>query len=146
MANKSNSSIRFLGESTARQSAFRFYLTFNLYSKPKKHQNRNSILPDPPTTMECGIKKRCDGDGKTIFPVTSNNNCLKLCDEGEELSDCKWVSFNFDLQSCILFATDTCTGSDDGFGTISSNVECYIPCPIKEGICGAVSLFFFLLI
>ena len=27
-ANKSNSSIRFLGESTARQSAFRFYLTF----------------------------------------------------------------------------------------------------------------------
>ena len=28
-ANKSNSSIRFLGESTARQSAFWFYLTFN---------------------------------------------------------------------------------------------------------------------
>ena len=27
-ANKSNSSVRFLGESTARQSAFRFYLTF----------------------------------------------------------------------------------------------------------------------
>ena len=26
--NKSNSSVRFLGESTARQSAFRFYLTF----------------------------------------------------------------------------------------------------------------------
>ena len=29
-ANKSNSSVRFLGESTARQSAFRFYLTFRL--------------------------------------------------------------------------------------------------------------------
>ena len=29
-ANKSNSSVRFLGESTARQSAFRFYLTFNI--------------------------------------------------------------------------------------------------------------------
>ena len=28
-ANKSNSSIRFLGESTARQYAFRFYLTFS---------------------------------------------------------------------------------------------------------------------
>ena len=28
-ANKSNSSVRFLGESTARQSAFWFYLTFN---------------------------------------------------------------------------------------------------------------------
>ena len=28
-ANKSNSSVRFLGESTARQSAFQFYLTFN---------------------------------------------------------------------------------------------------------------------
>ena len=28
-ANKSNSSVHFLGESTARQSAFRFYLTFN---------------------------------------------------------------------------------------------------------------------
>ena len=27
-ANKSNSSVRFLGESTARQSAFQFYLTF----------------------------------------------------------------------------------------------------------------------
>ena len=27
--NKSNSSFRFLGESTARQSAFRFYLTFS---------------------------------------------------------------------------------------------------------------------
>ena len=31
-ANKSNSSIRFLGESTARQSAFWFYLTFRLAS------------------------------------------------------------------------------------------------------------------
>ena len=30
MANKSNSFVRFLGESTARQSAFRFYLTFIL--------------------------------------------------------------------------------------------------------------------
>ena len=29
-ANKSNSSIRFLGESTGRQSAFWFYLTFSL--------------------------------------------------------------------------------------------------------------------
>ena len=29
-ANKSNSSIRFLGESTARPSSFRFYLTFSL--------------------------------------------------------------------------------------------------------------------
>ena len=29
MANKSNSSFCFLGESTARQSAFRFYLTFS---------------------------------------------------------------------------------------------------------------------
>jgi hypothetical protein len=29
VANKSNSSVRFLGESTARQSSFRFYLTFN---------------------------------------------------------------------------------------------------------------------
>ena len=28
-ANKSNSSVRFLGESTTRQSAFRFYLTFS---------------------------------------------------------------------------------------------------------------------
>ena len=28
-ANKSNSSVRFLGESTAHQSAFRFYLTFS---------------------------------------------------------------------------------------------------------------------
>ena len=28
-ANKSNSSVHFLGKSTARQSAFRFYLTFN---------------------------------------------------------------------------------------------------------------------
>ena len=28
-ANKSDSSVRFLGESTARQSAFRFYLTFS---------------------------------------------------------------------------------------------------------------------
>ena len=28
-ANKSNSSVHFLGESTARQSAFRFYLTFS---------------------------------------------------------------------------------------------------------------------
>ena len=28
-ANKSYSSVRFLGESTAHQSAFRFYLTFN---------------------------------------------------------------------------------------------------------------------
>ena len=27
--NKSNSSVHFLGESTARQSAFRFYLTFS---------------------------------------------------------------------------------------------------------------------
>ena len=33
-ANKSNSSVRFLGESTARQSALRFYLTFNAYNKP----------------------------------------------------------------------------------------------------------------
>ena len=30
MENKSNSSVQFLGESTARQSAFRFYLTFSL--------------------------------------------------------------------------------------------------------------------
>ena len=30
MANKSNLPVRFLGESTARQSAFRFYLTFIL--------------------------------------------------------------------------------------------------------------------
>ena len=29
MANKSNSSVGFLGESMARQSAFRFYLTFS---------------------------------------------------------------------------------------------------------------------
>ena len=29
MANKSNSSVRFLGESLARQFAFRFYLTFS---------------------------------------------------------------------------------------------------------------------
>ena len=29
--NKSNSSVRFFGESTARQSAFRFYLTFSTY-------------------------------------------------------------------------------------------------------------------
>ena len=29
-ANKSNSSVRFLGESTAHQSAFRFYLTFRV--------------------------------------------------------------------------------------------------------------------
>ena len=29
MANKSNLSVHFLGESTARQSAFWFYLTFN---------------------------------------------------------------------------------------------------------------------
>ena len=34
MANKSNSSAHFLGESTARQSAFRFYLTF---SGPNMH-------------------------------------------------------------------------------------------------------------
>ena len=33
-ANKSNSSVRFLGESTARQSAFRFYLTFSVRPKP----------------------------------------------------------------------------------------------------------------
>jgi hypothetical protein len=32
-ANKSNSSIRFLGESTARQSAFWFYLTFSWSAK-----------------------------------------------------------------------------------------------------------------
>ena len=32
MANKSNSSVRFLGESTARQSTFRFYLTFSCQS------------------------------------------------------------------------------------------------------------------
>ena len=31
-ANKSNSSVPFLGESTARQSAFRFYLTFSTYT------------------------------------------------------------------------------------------------------------------
>ena len=30
-ANKSNSSVRFLGESTACQSAFRFYLTFKIH-------------------------------------------------------------------------------------------------------------------
>ena len=30
-ANKSNSSVCFLGESTARQSAFQFYLTFSKY-------------------------------------------------------------------------------------------------------------------
>ena len=34
-ANKSNSSVRFLGESTARQSAFRFYLTFRAKSQYK---------------------------------------------------------------------------------------------------------------
>ena len=33
MANKSNLSVRFLGESTACQSAFRFYLTFGVYTK-----------------------------------------------------------------------------------------------------------------
>jgi hypothetical protein len=32
-ANKSNSSVRFLGESTARQSAFQFYLTFRYFAK-----------------------------------------------------------------------------------------------------------------
>ena len=32
MANKSNSPVRFLGESTARQSAFRFFLTFSGHS------------------------------------------------------------------------------------------------------------------
>ena len=30
-ADESNSSVRFLGESTARQSSFRFYLTFSVY-------------------------------------------------------------------------------------------------------------------
>ena len=30
-ANKLNSSVRFLGESTSRQSAFRFYLTFSVF-------------------------------------------------------------------------------------------------------------------
>ena len=33
MANKSNSSVRFLGESTAHQSAFWFYLTFSVDSE-----------------------------------------------------------------------------------------------------------------
>ena len=33
-ANKSNSSVRFLGESTAHQSAFRFYLTFRMGHGP----------------------------------------------------------------------------------------------------------------
>ena len=32
MANKSNSSVHFLGESTAHQSAFQFYLTFRIPS------------------------------------------------------------------------------------------------------------------
>jgi hypothetical protein len=36
MANKTNSSVRFLGESTARQSTFRFYLTFS-GQKIQKH-------------------------------------------------------------------------------------------------------------
>ena len=38
MANKSNSSVRFLGESTSRQSTFRFYLTFSSYilKRPQK--------------------------------------------------------------------------------------------------------------
>ena len=52
MANKSNSSVRFLGESTARQSAFRFYLTFSScqfvgYNQLKKHklQPNELLLP-----------------------------------------------------------------------------------------------------
>ena len=39
-ANKSNTSIRFLGESTARQSAFRFYLTFSHTIQKSQNMNR----------------------------------------------------------------------------------------------------------
>ena len=55
-ANKSNSSVRFLGESTARQSAFRFYLTFNK------------------DTVKLGDKERFDKEQigvKEPFPVTN---------------------------------------------------------------------------
>ena len=41
MANKSNSSVRFLGESTACQSAFRFYLTFKWFQKDPKLLNNS---------------------------------------------------------------------------------------------------------
>ena len=44
-ANKSNSSVRFLGESTARQSAFRFYHTFTaLQYKYSPQQTKKPII------------------------------------------------------------------------------------------------------
>ena len=44
-ANKSNSSVRFLGESTASQSAFRFYLTFRRIIR--KHIELGKRIPFP---------------------------------------------------------------------------------------------------
>ena len=43
-ANKSNSSICFLGESTARQFAFRFYLTFKLSDLPQAISCSKDVL------------------------------------------------------------------------------------------------------
>ena len=44
MANKSNSSLCFLGESKTRQSAFRFYLTFNMQSYIKDSLPSFSVI------------------------------------------------------------------------------------------------------
>ena len=98
-------------------------------------------------SLQCSIKKRCTNKPYiSKGGITSNNNCLKLCSEGKELAKCKWVSFNFDLKNCILFATDECEGQViDIDGTISSQVACYIECPIKEGKCNGVSIIKFLL-
>ena len=97
--------------------------------------------------MQCDIERRCTTEPHKTTSATSINNCLKKCYEDVEFK-CKWVSFTERFQTCVLFSKATC--EDDGTvpidGTKSSQLECYIECPIKQGRCNAVSLINFLLI
>ena len=69
MANKSNSSVRFLGESTALQSAFWFYLTF-------KHVNKAAMIGIKLTRLKSCLDFM---EQKTASPVLACRHCDHHC-------------------------------------------------------------------
>ena len=97
-------------------------------------------------SLKCGIQGKSCGDPKTYKQgIKTSNECLKLCSEGELLKGCTWVSFNEVFSTCWLYETSSCTEVVNAM-MVSYQVECYIECPIKPGICNPVNIIIFLLI
>ena len=62
MANKSNSSVHFLGESKARQSAFRFYLTLKKIPKIQIHNNLDTLKKNLTSLYKKNVEKEKKND------------------------------------------------------------------------------------